>query len=138
VHPDQPGVAIRDVAKIVDPVFRQNYGIASHDYYDEPGGDDLESCISELTQIDDEVVGRSLANDLIEIDPYWPPDGGEPFYDDCQEYHKGDYTNSEHSGLWERFCREILHGQRFFNSRAKDLLREIFDGVEHQQNELGG
>ena len=135
-HEGERGVPLEEVAKIIDEVFRQRYGLAPDDY-GESEGDDLESCVSELTECDEEDVGAALAAGLIDLDPYWPPDGGEPFYSDIDYYRRGDHVEQEHSSRWEEFRESIVHGQRFFNSHALHLLTYIFDGIHRHQNDQG-
>ena len=72
---------------------------------------------------------NALAAELMDKDSYWPPDGEEPFYDDDYYYVPNDFSFDEHSFTWRAFRREILHEQRFFNSKALEKLRDIFDGL---------
>jgi hypothetical protein len=39
-----------------------------------------------------------------------------------------------HSNLWRSFCESIVHTQRFFNSDARKLIEEIFDGIHLQMD----
>ena len=135
-HEGERGVPVEEVAKVIDEVFRQRYGLAPNEY-GESEGDDLESCVSELTECDEEEVGAALAAGLIDLDPYWPPDGGEPFYSNIENYRLGDDVEQEHSWRWEQFRESIVHGQRFFNSHALHLFTCIFDGIHRHQNDQG-
>jgi hypothetical protein len=137
IHTCETGVPIEQIATVVDEVFRQNYGLASWDGNGDEG-DDLQLCVSELTGATDDRVAESLVKHLIDRDDYWPPDGGEPFYDDTETYKEGDYTDASHSWLWERFRSLILHDQRFFNAASADMLKQIFDNIHLQLNGEGG
>ena len=48
-HPSLKGIPVRDIATIVDEVFRNNYGFngyeGTHRRYDEHAGDDLETIV---------------------------------------------------------------------------------------------
>ena len=78
----------------------------------------------------------ALAAALVDSDPYWPPDGGEPFYQEDASYERTDDAFQGHGWLWEAFRRTIVYEQRFFNDAAKELLSEIFDGI-HRQRDVG-
>jgi hypothetical protein len=79
-------------------------------------------------------VAEALVDQLIEDDDYWPPDGGTAFYDQGENYERLEPHFFRHSELWEKFCDDIVHRQRFFNADAKDLIAEIFDGVQLQRD----
>lgn len=129
-HPSKKGVPIADVAAIVDEVFRNRYTFSSIDpRTGEYNGYDLEGTLWDLTEAEDDDVIRALSDELIELDDYWPPDGGEPFYSDEAGYEVNDFGYEEHSNTWQFFRREILHEQRFFNVKALEKLKEIFDGL---------
>lgn len=136
-HPSKKGVPIAAVAKIIDPVFRDNYGGAPRDPYSMgPGGDELVGVVQDLTQADDWAVVEALQDALIEGDDYWPPDGEEPFYDEEFRYHAyiQHASLNEPARLWREFQRSLLHGQRFFNTQARDQLVNIFRNI-HQQRD---
>jgi len=135
-HPTLKGVPVQEVTKIIDEVFRSNYGFAERTY-DGEAGDGLETIIYDLTGADEHNVVRAVIDQLIEDDDYWPPDGGEAFYHEDVNYERDDFALSTHSRLWDEFRDSIVHGQRFFNLSAKDLLKEIFDGVHLQRNTSG-
>jgi hypothetical protein len=129
-HPSKKGVPISAVAKIVDPVFRNQYTFGDyHPLYDEFNGDDLSGTLYDLTEADDHRVVTALAEALIKDDDYWPPDGEDAFYITDGFYVKNDAVYEEHSQTWRHFRREILHAQRFFSQNALGSLHEIFDGL---------
>ncbi|GLK68915.1 hypothetical protein GCM10008179_25530 [Hansschlegelia plantiphila] len=133
-HPTMKGIPVEDVANIIDDVFRNNYEIGQYRNYDgEYEGEDLESILYELTGASDHQVVSVLAKQLVDDDPYWPPDGDEPFYSDQLGYVKSQSAFAGHSRLWDEFRASIVHGQRFFNDRARELLSEIFDGIHLQR-----
>lgn len=136
-HPRRKGVPLAEVAQIVDPVFRDNYGGGPRDPYSmAPRGDELVEVVHHLTGADDWSVVEALRDALIEGDDYWPPDGEEPFYDDEYSYHSDIYNAAleEPARLWREFRRSLLHGQRFFNMEARDQLVQIFRNVHHQRD----
>jgi hypothetical protein len=134
-HPSKKGAPISAVAEIVDAVFRDNYGGGPYDPHNlGPAGSELVEVLQDLTQPDDWTIVEALRDALIESDDYWPPDGEEAFYDDEYRYHADVYNAAleEPARLWRDFRRSLLHGQRFFNTDARDQLLEIFQDV-HQQ-----
>lgn len=137
-HPNYKAIPAATVAEIVDDVFRTNYEFAGYGYNNEQFGDPLEYCVGDLVEAENEQIAAALVHELIEQDDYWPPDGGEPFYDDTQNYERANrQLGSFHSRLWTDFCESIVHNERFFNSRAKALILEMFEGVHNQTNSKG-
>lgn len=148
-HAQYKGVPIKDVAEIIDPVFRNHYGIAGS--YSVPridsdrvdhvqSGDTLTEALYDLTEANLDDVLEVLAQQLIDDDPCWPPDGEEPFYADDQNYeHYDHYDHYKHDTLyhdqiWQHFCENITHKQRFFSSKSKELISELFASI-HQQHD---
>lgn len=132
-HPRYKGVPIEVVAEIVDTVFRSQFGIGDFGYDGEQRGEQLEQVVGELAQAEYEQA-QALSQALIDNDDAWPPDGEEPFYEDLQNYVRIEHYSSYHSELWQSFCESIMHDQRFFNSEAKNLIADIFAGVEQQRD----
>ncbi|AGI65957.1 hypothetical protein OAN307_c01900 [Octadecabacter antarcticus 307] len=129
-HLSKKGVPISEIAKIVDPVFRNQYTFANNHFLDDEFmGDTLSGTLYDLTEADDDRVVTALAEALIASDEYWPPDGEDAFYIFERSYVENDSGYEEHSHTWRHFRSEILHGQRFFNQGALGRLREIFDGL---------
>lgn len=134
-HSQYKGIPISAVAETVDAVFRHQYGLGAYNSYSgEQAGDSLDYLLEEMTRASEYDIAKALADQLIEDDDYWPPDGGEAFYADDQNYVRYDYSYLHHSALWENFCRSIIHSQRFFNVGAKELITEIFDGIQFQRD----
>ena len=79
-------------------------------------------------------VNEALQETLIAQDKYWPPDGEEAFYSDEYAYHRFSGGIGENARLWRDFRRSLIHGQRFFNLAARDLVAAIFHDV-HQQRD---
>lgn len=130
LHPTKKGIPISNVAEIVDDVFRNRYCRGEYQPYEDfQQGDDLNGTLRDLVEADDDRVTNALAAELMDKDSYWPPDGEEPFYDDDYYYVPNDYGFDDHSFTWRAFRREILHEQRFFNSKALEKLGDIFDGL---------
>lgn len=129
-HPSKKGIPVSAVAEIVDEVFRNSYTFGEYDSLSgDFKGSDLTEALQDLTEADDYRVVEAVAEALIDADSYWPPDGEEPFYEQDRAYVSNELGFEEHSYSWRRFRHEILHEQRFFNQRALETLKEIFDGL---------
>lgn len=138
IHPTMKGVPIEAVAEIVDPVFRQRYVGGPYDNrYDEYAGTGLSEILYDLTGADDDRVVTALSDALQEADSYWPGDGEEPFYSDEYSYVEDSYRLHNHDLLWRSFCRSLVHGQRFFNSKARTRIEEIFANFHKQRDAQG-
>lgn len=145
-HAQYKGVPIKVVAEIIDPVFRNHYGIASS--YSVPhmdsdrvdhvqGGSSFIEALYQLTGADLHDVIEALAQQLIDDEPYWPSDGGENFYADDQNYEYYEHYKRDtlyHDQIWQHFCENITHQQRFFSLKAKELISELFANI-HQQHD---
>lgn len=130
-HPRNKGVPAEEVSAIVDQVFRSHYSIG------EPGwngqeGEPLDWVISNLVESESDEINQALIDQLIEDDDYWPPDGGEPFYAEDQNYATWRPAEGRVSALWQNFRESIVHRQRFFNTDATRLIEEIFGGIHLQ------
>jgi len=138
LHETRKGVPIEAVAEIVDRVFRDNYGIGEYNpYLDEGEGDDLLTTLYTLTEADDDRVVQALMDALEEGDNYWPGDGEDAFYTNELNYVASGHALETHSHLWDSFCEQIVYGQRFFNSKAKTTIEEIFSKVHLLRDALG-
>jgi hypothetical protein len=127
-HPTKKGIPVEDVAKIVDEVFRDNYGGSQPNGYGTETGNTLDEILYELTEATEDGAAEALKAQLIESDNYWPKDGEEAYYDDEYDYHRLEITDS-YGTLWSDFHRHLKHEQRFFSTKAFNLVHEIFDGV---------
>jgi hypothetical protein len=134
-HPSKKGVPLEAVGELVDTAFRDNFvGGIDDPYSGEPSGDSLDDIVMSLTEAEDQQVAEALKDWLVENDDYWPPDGEEPFYSDEYGYRRDRYRLGEPARRWREFRRSLVHGQRFFNTVARDLVADIFQDV-HQQRD---
>lgn len=143
-HPKRKGIPTEAVAQIVDEVFRGNYTFGEGHYYEgdeyEPPayrgqlGEHFRTIVGGLIQPEDDTVTDAVADQMIEDDPYWPPDGEEPFYDDGLRYQRIVDDDHGHGLLWERFCQSVTHDQRFLNPQVAEWLGEIFRHIHLQRD----
>lgn len=140
-HPRNKGLPIRTLTEVIDEVFRENFKIGDFDY-DEDGivtspraGDSLAFLIGDITGATDPSIVTALVDDLIENEHFWLDDDDEGFfYSDLTYIRNGD-DDFVHDTRWKLFCNSVVHGQRFFNSAAKDYVSEIFDEIHLQRDD---
>jgi hypothetical protein len=134
-HPTKKGIPAQAVAAIIDVVIRGNFSHGSYNsMLDEHSGDDLQELLYGLVHPTSDDICIAVKDQLIEDDDYWPPDGDEAFYAEDLSYTRQDISGFHHSQIWRTFCDGIIHSQRFFNSEAKKLVAEIFDGIHLQRD----
>ena len=132
-HKTKKGIPIEHIVELVDPIFRQHYGIGEFESWnDEQAGDPLEYCVGEFTEAVEDAA-LALTEALLDTEHAFDPDH---FYAGDQYYVSiatgmGNYI---HSDLWKRFCESITYDVRFFNEDAEQKLKEIFDGIQHQKD----
>jgi hypothetical protein len=135
-HPTRKGIPVDAVGPLVDTVLRENYGIGEY-MFDHQEGSSLQEIIAEITDAEDYAVADAFVAWLIDNDHYWPPDGEEAFYATDQNYVEQQIGGWQQSALWSRFRHDVVYRQRFFNHHARELLKEIFDGVQFQADAGG-
>ncbi|MDO6591959.1 RES domain-containing protein [Loktanella sp. D2R18] len=134
-HNTKKGVPVVAVAEVLKDVIENNYHLSGYGYDGEPTGELLLPLIEDLARPDQFEIAEELQNELINLDDYWPPDGGDPFFADDTGYTRIEqFFDDTHSARWQEFRSEIMSGQRFFSRRARDLLSELFDGLHLLRN----
>lgn len=137
-HGSKKGVAVVAVARIIDPVFRENYFGSYYDAYVDQysldNGEDLADTLFSLTGAEDDRVVETISSALMNEDHYRPQTGEEAYYSEDYHYHRDEQALAEHSLLWQSFTKSLLHSQRFFNPDALELIGKIFADI-HQQRD---
>ena len=129
-HMTETGVPLEEVTPIIGEVISNTYGLSEFNRSTgEYNGLTLMDIVYELTGVGDDDVANEIKDLLIEGDDYWPPDGGEPFFDDDLGYIPLNHVHEEHSLRWQRFRDDIIYQRRFFSEGALSNLSEIFDGI---------
>jgi hypothetical protein len=131
-------ISIERLGQILEPVMRENFGpgeefpvLDDNDrvHYQQRGDSiayGIQEVMGQYFDFEDEIVDA-----IIEADDYWPPDGGEPYWEDTQDYEKIQHTTAEFLSNWHNILAEIKHNRRFFSQRAEAFFTDLFDGVEH-------
>lgn len=129
-HPRYKGVPVEDVATIIDPVFRNHFGWRGDtpDGREQQGGP-LKAAVGELVRAVDDGIADAIARQLIEDDDYEHSDDEQRFYRQDQTYARYEPGDFRYSDLWRNFCESVVHGQRFFNTDARDLIAELFNEI---------
>jgi hypothetical protein len=138
-HPNRKGIPIEELAKIVDPVFRELYWPSADDgnHWRYNRGGDLIDTLYDLTGAIDDNISRALSSALVDLDDYWPPDGEEAFYDEEALYTLQDDESGLHLHDWKTFRRSLMFESRFFNPDAEQALGRIFDGIQRLRDSSG-
>ncbi len=138
-HPNKKGVPIEDIAQLVDPVFRAffilgddvPYFLGDTDQVQfEQNGESLANCIESLTDATSYLICETLAQELINIDPYDPRDGAEQFYSHDLKYNWQEDEYDARTGEWRSFCDRITHHLRFFDENTAPVLDSIFNNID--------
>ncbi len=124
-------ISVEDLGKRMEPILRILYAPgADNGGRDEQRGESLSDIVQEalgkLFSVHDEIV-EAIAGE----DDYWPPDGGEPYWDDTYNYEfRTPSVDPADIPDWQGAADELKHGMRFFSKRAKQLFDSVFDGVD--------
>lgn len=138
-HPNRKGIPIEELAKIVDPVFRELFWSTADDgnIWRQDRGSDLLDTLYDITGAIDDDINRALIGALVDQDDYWPPDGEEPYYDEEALYVLQDDQSGLHLHDWNTFRRSLMFESRFFNPDAEQALGRIFDGIQQLRDANG-
>ncbi len=128
-------ISLENIADLVDCAYRENFCpaddlrsyLSSLDICD--SGDSPDYIISMILQSDGQLCSdiRTILSDREARDV---SKGCDAMYDKAVSYVSSGLDFGLHSSLWDEFCRIIKHESRFFSSEAKDLLDEIFKGID--------
>jgi hypothetical protein len=128
-----------ELAIVLDPVIREHFvqgpevkkfGEDDSEWYEQEGdplSQHLQEVIGHYLGFEDEIVKALRANENVR-----PQDGEEHFFDRDQEYVPLPVKPYRYTKLWNSLLDELKHRRRFFNSSAKELFSELFDGVENR------
>ncbi len=133
------GITIKELAEIIDPVFRAHFAPGESErvyedgdgdrYWEEQQGEDLSYVLQELMgqhlDCEDALIGS-----LVDIDPYDPRDGDEPFYDCELNYVEIPIDSTDLYVEWEGISHEIKNHRRFFCDNAREFFDLLFEGLE--------
>ncbi|MCX4171845.1 MULTISPECIES: RES domain-containing protein [Paraburkholderia] len=133
-------ITIERLGEILEPIMRDNFAPgrqvpefdgSDHLFYSQLG-DPISYWVQEVLgqyfDFEDEIVSA-----VIEADDYWPSHGGEPYWDDTQDYEPIDNLSGEFYQNWRETLAEVKHSKRFFSEKARALFTELFADVEHMR-----
>ena len=131
-------VSVERLGQLIANVFREHFEIGEEvklfdgadddrGYYHQQG-EELSDVLQELTgqcfSFQDELVAA-----VCDTDDYWPPDGGEPFFDASYCYQRIKIARKEYKNRWKEIHAGLLHKQRFFNKEAEALFSDLFGEI---------
>ncbi|WP_346777873.1 RES family NAD+ phosphorylase [Paraburkholderia sp. Ac-20340] len=70
-----------------------------------------------------------LVDAIVELDDYWPQDGGGPLWDETQNYVLRPTYSDDPGEEWRLAAEELKHSRRFFSPRAYELFGDLFADV---------
>jgi len=138
-------VPLLKFAEHIDTYFRNNYGHGAVEPYferdsDRPSYEQLGAPYMNILAEDlgcQEDVVDALAENLEDIEGFWPPDGGDAFYDKEinyeplgaalkreQEEWEEYWFENQFSIPWQEFCDTVKYTRRFF--KIQELLDKLF------------
>lgn len=142
-HPTRSGIPAKEVAALVDSVFREHFGLGHgmpiYDGEDDrpdwvQQGEPLVELIEDITSPDKFEIAEALTEQLIKDDDADPREGEDQFYADDQLYEPFDQTWNPNNEVWAEFKEEITHHRRFFSDLAGQRLTELFKDLHFQSD----
>lgn len=142
-HPTRSGIPAKNVAALVDSVFREHFGLGEmmpvYDRDDDrpdwhQQGQPLVEIVEDITTPEQFEIAEALTEQLIEDDDVDPREGEEPFYADDQLYEPYEQTWNPNNEVWAEFKNEITHHRRFFSDLAARRLGELFKDLHFQSD----
>lgn len=91
-------------------------------------------CISEILGIDEDDVANAFLEYLSDHHGGWPGDGDENPYTDAQSYLPARSSGTRYARKWRKLAQSLRHEFRYFNSEARKILDEIFEGLDFGLN----
>lgn len=137
-----PAFTASDFGKLLEPIIRERYAFGEdmrvfHGVDDEKGGleqqgDPLEYVVSEVLGQDIDFL-EDIVEAVIDAEDVWPPDGDEPFYDDCYNYVRRRVPAYEMLDEWQMVHDELTSSRRFSSTAAKKFFADIFNKIDTLQ-----
>lgn len=93
--------------------------------------------IDGLVQPGSDAILGAVKKALEDSEDYDFRKGGEPFYDDSQNFVRYEITYNPLHEMWDRFKYDIVHQQRFFSQRGMGWLKTLFSDLDHQKDSRG-
>lgn len=113
----------------LEPVMRERFVQGDYGFEGEQQGDSMEYLIGVALGQDVDFVD-DLVEAVIDADDYWPPDGGEPYWDASMNYVERRGEPHRFHAMWQSAVNDLRHNQRFFSASAQTLFSRLFEGVD--------
>lgn len=124
----RPAISASALAAAIEPILREHFqqGKFGHDGLQD--GEPLQGIVYEVIEQELEFVDE-VVDEIIELDPAWPPDGEEPLWEEHAYYVETRVTSWGLFDRWTSALAELKHSRRFFSPLAAELFKELFEGV---------
>jgi hypothetical protein len=129
-------ITIQRLGELLEPILREHFqlgpeikmfGEDDSEWY-EQGGETMSDAVQEVLgqyfDFEDEIVAA-----VVDSDDYWPPDGGEPYWDTSSLYVPTRVQTAHYLEEWNSTLTELKHGRRFFSPAARALFEKLFQGI---------
>lgn len=118
------------LGQLLEPILRTALRIGRLGYREEQMGDLLEYFVAvALGQDEDSAFVKAVVKGVCDSDDYWPPDGGEAYWDETQFYEAAPVHAGRYTQLWRHTQEELRHTQRYFSPSAQAFFSKLFSDV---------
>jgi hypothetical protein len=134
---EREAITVQQLGQIMEPIMREHFergpqvmrfGEDDKDWWEQDGNpisDAVQEVLGQYFDFEDEIVDA-----IVDADDYWPPDGGEAYWDTTSLYVPTRVQTGRYLAEWRSTLSELKHGRRFFSSSARELFEKLFDGID--------
>lgn len=141
---DREAITVQRLGQIMEPIMREHFqlgpqvmkfGEDDKDWWEQDGdsmGGAVQNVLGQYFDFEDEIVEA-----IVDADDYWPPDGGEAYWDTTSLYVPTRAQTEHYFAEWHSTLAELKHGRRFFSPSARALFGRLFDGIDDLRARMG-
>lgn len=130
-------ITIQQLGQLMEPIMREHFqlgpevkmfGEDDSEWWEQSGesiSDAVQEVLGQYFDFEDEIVDA-----VVDSDDYWPPDGGEPYWDTSSRYVPTRVRTGHYFEEWHSTLTELKHGRRFFSPAARALFEKLFQGID--------
>ncbi len=134
---EREAITVQRLGQIMEPIMREHFelgpqvrkfGEDDKDWWEQDGdpiSDAVQEVLGQYFDFEDEIVDA-----IVDADDYWPPDGGEAYWDTTSLYVPTRVQTGNYFAEWHNTLAELKHGRRFFSPAARALFGKLFDGID--------
>lgn len=134
---EREAITVQRLGQIMEPIMREHFepgplfkkfGEDDAEWWEQDGNlisDAVQEVLGQYFDFEDEIVDA-----VVDADDYWPPDGGEAYWDTSSLYVPTRIQPWLYFAEWHNALAELKHARRFFSPSAKALFERLFDGID--------